>query len=71
MAALNRKLIRLNYYIRLHTDINAIPTALPMFSGSVNGTCIYTVRLNWEETGSGKFKKAAYIHEISISQLPD
>jgi len=36
-----------------------------------NGTCIYTVRLNWEETGSGKFKMAAYTHEMRISHLPD
>jgi len=28
-----------------------------------NGTCIYSVRLNWEETGSAKSKIAAYTHE--------
>jgi len=39
--------------------------------GYTNGTCIYTVRLNWEETGSGKSKMAAYAHEMRMSQLPD
>jgi len=36
-----------------------------------NGTCIYTVRLNWEKTGSEKSKMAAYTHEMRISHLPD
>jgi len=45
-------------------DSNAIPTAMPMFSGSAipMGHAIYTLRLNWEETGSGKSKMAAYTH---------
>jgi len=52
---------------------NAIPTAIPIFFwvNHTNGTCVYTVRLTWEETGSGKSKMAAYTHEMRISQLPD
>jgi len=34
-----------------------------------NGTCIYIVRLNLEETGSGKSQMAAYTHEMRIFQL--
>jgi len=52
---------------------NAIPSAIPyVFDVShINGTCIYTARLNWEETASGNSKMAAYTHEMRISQLPD
>jgi len=39
--------------------------------GHINGTCIYTVRLNWDGTGSEKSKMAAYTHEMRISHLPD
>jgi len=35
--------------------------------GHTNGTCIYTVRLNWEETGSEKSKMAAYTLNAYIS----
>jgi len=53
-------------------DSNEIPTAIPIVSGPAhNGTCIYTVRLNWEETGSEKSKMTAYTHEMRLSQLPD
>jgi len=37
----------------------------------INGTCIYTVRLNWEETESGKSKMAAYTHDMRKTKLPD
>jgi len=44
----------------------------PMFSGSaIPMGHVYTVRLNWEETGSAKSKMAACTHEMRIFQLPD
>jgi len=71
MAALNR--IWQNDYFRFHTwhqrDSNSYSYVFGV--GHTNGTCIYTVWLNWEETGSWKSKMAAYTHKMRIFQLPD
>jgi len=66
MAALNRKWRRQNDYLCFHTweqrDSNSYTYVFGV--GNTNDTCIYNVRLNWEEIKIAKSKMAAFTHEI-------
>jgi len=69
MAAYTMKCAYLSSQTSLQRNSNSYTYVF--WVGHANGTCIYTIRLNWEETGSGKSKMAAYTNELRIFQLPD
>ena len=73
MAALNRNWIRKTIISVSTRDGNEIPTTIRQVIGigHYSKKCIYTVRLNWKKTGSGKSKMAAYTYEMRIYRLPD
>jgi len=69
MAAYTHECVYLSSQTSWQRDSNGYTYVFVV--GHANGTCIYTIRLNWEETESGKSKLVAYTHEMRIFQLPD